>query len=85
MSLRYEQYWALLRGRKYIHDKFVFWCAVRGRLRYIKPLKKWAQGHVDDAYRCLRHWPMQDERGKPRFSSDEITDSMEVNIDVDKT
>ena len=61
MSLRYEQQAALIRTKKFLRDLFTV-------DRYPKTKKEMRE----KAYRCLKHFPPLDERGKPIFSNDEF-------------
>ena len=73
MSLRYEQYEALKRGRKYIYTKYWFWIDLRNKFYCIPPIRKFATKKMEEAYSCLRHWPTQYESGEPMFSKDDFT------------
>ena len=74
MSLRYEQYAAVKRTHDYVHECFIRWCWVRDKIWWCRPLRKWAQTHVLNAYRCLRHFPLLHDSGKPIWSQDNFTE-----------
>jgi hypothetical protein len=63
MSLRFEQYQALLRTREFLRD-----------LMDSKKRPKRVSEINARAYRCLKHFPMLNEKGKPLFSQDEFTE-----------
>lgn len=64
MSLREEQYRALLKSRQFLTSLL----SSSTRPKTILELK-------NGAYSCLRHFPMLDEKGKPIFSSDPFCDA----------
>lgn len=59
MSLKFEQYNALLSTRKLLHDILTV-------DNYPKTKKEMRL----KAYRCLKHFPFLDETGEPVFSND---------------
>jgi len=63
MSLRYEQYSALLKSKEFLLDLLY----PNKRPKTIKELK---QRSLD----CLRHFPPLDEQGKPILSNDSFMD-----------
>jgi hypothetical protein len=67
MSLRYEQYYALLRTREFMRK--LLWEAGKMKTSEIK------QGAGD----CLHHFPHLDDKGQPFWSQDPFTDD---RIDV---
>ena len=61
MSLKYEQYAALVKTQNFLRDLLT----VDGYPKTKKEMR-------DRAYRCLRHFPFLDEHGNPMFSRDEF-------------
>jgi hypothetical protein len=61
MSLRYEQYWSLLRTRDFLRRLLT-----SPRLPQ-KELKR-------EASSCLRHYPFMTDKGQPIWSRDPFTD-----------
>ena len=66
MSLRYEQYNALKRTRALLGQ---FMLAKKKDLirTPIRELRK-------EVYRCLKHFPMLDDRGQPYWNEDDFTE-----------
>lgn len=65
MSLRYEQYHALLRTREFLRE-LLLW---EGRMNKRDVRAK--------ASACLKHYPFLDERGQPYWSKDPFTKDRE--------
>lgn len=63
MSLKYEQCTALLRTSEFLRE------LIAGKVPKTKAEIR------ERAYRCLRHFPMLNDHGLPRFSNDEWTDN----------
>ena len=63
MSLRFEQYSALLRSREFLRDLLT-------TDKYPKTKKEMRER----AHRCLRHYPFLETSGKPMFSQDPFPD-----------
>ena len=59
MSLRREQYWALIKTQAFLRDLLF----PETRPKKVSELK-------ERAYRCLKHFPCLDDDGKPMFSRD---------------
>ena len=59
MSLRFEQYSALLRSKEFMRS-----------LLDPKATPRIPRSIRETAYRCLRHYPFLEENGKPVFSRD---------------
>ena len=68
MSLRYEQYWSLIKTQKFLRDLF----DTKTRPKTVKELK-------NRAYSCLRHFPFLKENGMPYFSRDQISGPCECD------
>ena len=62
MSLRYEQYRALLITRELLRD-----------LLTTDKYPKTKREMRERVYRCLKHYPFLDEQGQPYWSRDEFT------------
>jgi hypothetical protein len=62
MSLRYEQYMALLKTRNFLRD-----------LLSIDEYPKTKKEMRERAYRCIKHYPFLQDSGKPIFSEDDFT------------
>jgi hypothetical protein len=61
MSLRYEQYHSLKKTQAFMRD-----------LIFTETRPKKASELKERAHRCLRHFPLLDEHGKPIFSRDDF-------------
>jgi len=62
MSLRFEQYNALLMSKEFMRS-----------LLDPKATPRIPRGIRETAYRCLRHYPFLEENGRPRFSRDSFS------------
>ena len=77
MSLRYEQYYALLRTREFLRKILIM---------PKKDLITWPIGEFrSEVYACLKHFPFLDEQGQPYWSQDEFTkDRANIENDMGK-
>jgi hypothetical protein len=66
MSLRYEQYWSLLRTREFLKELLT------------RP-GRWTKKEMRaETLRCLRHYPPLTAKGQPMWSRDEFTEDEKV-------
>jgi hypothetical protein len=73
MSLRYEQYWALLKAKNLLVD-----------LLHPSSTPKTKKELRDRIYKALRHFPALTENGQPIFSTDPFTkDDIPLNEPID--